>query len=386
MSSKFQKVMEELTTTDIVRLVEKFGVEETSIRYINNQLIMPTVCHNEVLSGASHKLYYYENSKKFYCFTNCASMDPFEFIVQYYRIRGIKYSASNACLMLEKIIRERKKEGFAVVQPLSTPEIKVQSIDDWVFTEYSSTVMQSFSRNKKYLRIWEREGISFETMDRFGIKFDLIGNRMVIPIYNDKGVFIGAKVRNFNREDVENGRKYMPLIHNKLIYTYDRGKVLYGLNLNKKDIHNARRAILFEAEKSTLLYSSMFVGNRAVSVGGSNVTHQQAQLLKYYGVDTVVLAFDNDYDYSSNPEEPDKYYGLYKMLREANKLAIRGFNVEIVYDWEQEYLGDKDAPIDKGREIWNKLYRNRKSFNELKENFLKKGDEDEEVKMETEKV
>ena len=74
------------------------------------------------------------------------------------------------------------------------------------------------------------------------------------------------------------------------------------------------------------------------------------------------------------------------MLREANKLEVRGFNVEIVYDWEQEYLEDKDAPIDKGREIWNKLYRNRKSFKELKENFLKKGDEDEETEMETENL
>lgn len=313
-------------------------------------------------------------------------MNPFEFIVQIYKTRGIKYSLSNALIIIEKIIRERRKEGFVITQPISTPNLKIQGIDEWVFTEYNPTVMQSFSRNKKYLRIWEREGISFETMEQFGIKFDLIGNRMVIPIYNHEGVFVGAKVRNFNQEEIENGRKYMPLIHNKLIYTYDRGKVLYGLNFNKKDIRSAKRAILFEAEKSTLIYSSMFVGNRAVSVGGSNVTFQQAQLLKHYGVETIVLAFDNDYDYSSNPEEPDRYYGLYKMLREANKLEVRGFNVEIVYDWEQEYLDDKDAPIDKGREIWNKLYRNRKSFKELKENFLKKGDEDEETEMETENL
>ena len=32
-TSKYQKVLDDLTTTDIVQLVEKFGVEETSIRY-----------------------------------------------------------------------------------------------------------------------------------------------------------------------------------------------------------------------------------------------------------------------------------------------------------------------------------------------------------------
>ena len=72
------------------------------------------------------------------------------------------------------------------------------------------------------------------------------------------------------------------------------------------------------------------------------------------------------------------------MLKEANKLDAKGFNVEIVYDWEQSFLGNKDAPIDKGREIWNKLYRNRKNFNELKEKYLKKGEKDERAKVESE--
>lgn len=45
---------------------------------------------------------------------------------------------------------------------------------------------------------------------------------------------------------------------------------------------------------------------------------------------------------------------------------------------------NKDAPIDKGREIWNKLYRNRKNFNELKEKYLKKGEKDERTKVEIE--
>lgn len=72
------------------------------------------------------------------------------------------------------------------------------------------------------------------------------------------------------------------------------------------------------------------------------------------------------------------------MLKEANKLDAKGFNVEIVYDWEQSFLENKDAPIDKGREIWNKLYRNRKNFNELKEKYLKKGEKDERTKVEIE--
>ena len=72
------------------------------------------------------------------------------------------------------------------------------------------------------------------------------------------------------------------------------------------------------------------------------------------------------------------------MLKEANKLIAKGFNVEIVYDWEQEFLENKDAPIDKGREVWNKLYRARKDFAELAEKYLKKGETNERVKVEVE--
>lgn len=385
MTTKYNKILDMITTSDIVQLVSKFGIPETSIRYYNNQLIMPTGCHNEIIGTAKHKLYYYENSKKFHCYTCCGSMNPFEFVVQAYRTRGIKYSLSNAAIIIERIIQERLRDGFAVVTPPSN--VKKEIEEDWhkSLTEYNPSIMNCFSRNKKYLKVWEKEGISFDAMDKFGIKFDMIRNRMVIPIYDDKGVFVGAKVRNFNQEDIENGRKYMPLIHNNEIYTYDKGKILYGLNFNKKNIKNAKRAIIFESEKSTILYESLYVGNKAVSIGGSNVSIYQAELLKQYKVETVVLALDNDYSLLPNENgEYDKYFGLYKMLKEANKLDAKGFNVEIVYDWEQSFLENKDAPIDKGREIWNKLYRNRKNFNELKEKYLKKGEKDERTKVEIE--
>ena len=385
MTTKYNKILDMITTSDIVQLVSKFGIPETSIRYYNNQLIMPTGCHNEIIGTAKHKLYYYEDSKKFHCYTCCGSMNPFEFVVQAYRTRGIKYSLSNAAIIIERIIQERLRDGFAIVTPPSN--VKKEIEEDWhkSLTEYNPSIMNCFSRNKKYLKVWEREGISFDAMDKFGIKFDMIRNRMVIPIYDDKGVFVGAKVRNFNQEDIENGRKYMPLIHNNEIYTYDKGKILYGLNFNKKNIKNAKRAIIFESEKSTILYESLYVGNKAVSIGGSNVSVYQTELLKQYKVETVVLALDNDYSLLPNENgEYDKYFGLYKMLKEANKLDAKGFNVEIVYDWEQSFLENKDAPIDKGREIWNKLYRNRKNFNELKEKYLKKGEKNERTKVEIE--
>mgnify|MGYP003292689478 CR=1 FL=1 len=52
-SNRYQKILDQLTTSDIIQLVSEFGIPETSIRYYNNQLIMPTGCHNEIIGNAS---------------------------------------------------------------------------------------------------------------------------------------------------------------------------------------------------------------------------------------------------------------------------------------------------------------------------------------------
>ena len=44
---KYNKILDMITTSDIVQLVSKFGIPETSIRYYNNQLIIMTNDNNE---------------------------------------------------------------------------------------------------------------------------------------------------------------------------------------------------------------------------------------------------------------------------------------------------------------------------------------------------
>ena len=78
-------------------------------------------------------------------------------------------------------------------------------------------------------------------------------------------------------------------------------------------------------------------------------------ILKDAGVEKIVLAMDNDWD-----EDGNHFYGLEKMLKEGFKILDMGFDVEIIYDWDGDQLGNKDAPIDRGRQVYSKLYRERK--------------------------
>ena len=88
--SNESNLINKITTTDILRLMEKLGVPESSATYGNDCVIFPTICHNTIDNNPSHKLYYYETSKRFYCYTNCKSMSIFDLIIHVYNTRGFK--------------------------------------------------------------------------------------------------------------------------------------------------------------------------------------------------------------------------------------------------------------------------------------------------------
>jgi DNA primase len=174
------------------------------------------------------------------------------------------------------------------------------------------------------------------------------------------GRLVGIKARNFNIEDIEAHRKYMPLWYNKELYNYPKMMVAYGYYQNQKVIKKAKEVIVYEAEKSVLKHGSYFTQNKSIAIGGSSFSIYHAWILKQAGVEKIILALDNDWD-----EEGNKDYGLKKMIKEGYKIKDMGFDVELIYDWSGELLDNKDAPIDKGRQIYSKLYRERKNITEF---------------------
>ena len=77
----YRGIIEQLDTQKIIQLMEKLGADN----YIEKPgyVIFPTICHNEDASEASMKLYYYENSHLFTCYTECGNMGIFQFMKHY---------------------------------------------------------------------------------------------------------------------------------------------------------------------------------------------------------------------------------------------------------------------------------------------------------------
>jgi len=354
-------LIKKMNSSDIIRLMEKLGVPESMIKYGNNSLIFPTICHNEMSNDPSHKLYYYEATKRFYCYTNCKSMSVFDFIIKVYQTRGYKIEFREAYNILDEIVSKRIKNGFAILSnPKPLVPDKIEKNWEEQLPVYNHHILECFTQQPRFLDVWMSEGIDYDVLVEFGVRFDMVRNRIVFPILDRNGRLVGIRVRNFNQEDLDSGRKYMPLWHNEELYNCPKMMVVYGYYQNKAVIKKLKEVIVFEAEKSVLKYGSCFTQNKSVAVGGSSFSQYHGIILKDAGVTKIVLAFDNDYS-----EDGDKYYGLKKMIKEAKKIQDMGFEVEIIYDWDQEYLGNKDAPIDLGRTVYSKLYRERKKLAEV---------------------
>ena len=118
-----------------------------------------------------------------------------------------------------------------------------------------------------------------------------------------------------------------------------------------------KKVIVFEGEKSCLLFSSFFGTENDISVAvcGSNLINYQVEILKSLGVEEIIIAFDKQYQ-----EYKDKEYIKWeeKLINIYKKYG--GFiQISFILDIDC-LLGYKDSPVDKGPDIFLELFNNRK--------------------------
>ena len=77
------EVKSNLGLDDIFNLLQEWGGDP---QYTSFGILSSTICHNEPGEG-SRKLYYYENTGLFKCFTGCDEyFDPFQLIIKVAKI------------------------------------------------------------------------------------------------------------------------------------------------------------------------------------------------------------------------------------------------------------------------------------------------------------
>lgn len=229
--------------------------------------------------------------------------------------RREKLDATKACLKFAKPKKQEKASKSTIL-----PE----------------SIMQKYEKRSDKLDVWRKEGISDASLEKFQVFYDAFSDRLVYPIRNPSGQIVNIGGRTLDpRWKEKKLRKYT--------YFYPWGTVdtIYGLAENMDGILKRREIILFEGAKSVLLADSWGIHNTG-AILTSHLNPNQMKLLAKLGV-RAVFALDRDVDVR-------KDHNIRKLLQYIN--------IEMIFD-RDGLLDEKDSPVDKGEEVFRKLYERR---------------------------
>ncbi len=347
------EIKEGLEPDNIKQILSEFGV--FPVREETDHFVFPTVCHN--MEGGSEKLYYYFNSGLFSCYTECGeSFDIFDLIRKMEKLHGYNITVFEAA---EKIgfgtAQQRKKSTDDILAEKNARFIE-QSLSRVLappleYDVLNNEILESLTFNEEYLRPWKNEGMTEEILRQFEIGYSVKDVAIAMPHRGPTGDLIGVRGR-FMSENAPN--KYMPLsINGRLLAHAIRGN-LYGFYQNIDNIKSKGRAVIYEGEKSVMLHGSYYgkENNIALATCGNKITTEQINLLVGNNIQEVVIAFDQDF---KTPYERDS---LMMRYNEIGERLSDYFKVSVLIDWDGD-LDFKDSPIDKGPEVFNKLFKDR---------------------------
>lgn len=357
------EIKEALTIENIFELLVDWGAEPL---YTDFGILCSTICHNPPGVG-SKKLYYYTNSGLFKCYTGCdAYFDILELLIKVANIQwGQVYDLNDAVRWIAqrfglsgtyKIEETDKLEDWKYFNNYERiQEIEIQNNNHIILKEYPTDILDRMNY-QVLIEPWLKEGISQDVIDWADIGYYPGGNQITIPHYDKDGRFIGLRGRTLSKEDAERYGKYRPLKINKLLYTHPLGMNLYNLNNSKNAIGIIKKAIVFEGEKSTLLYKSYFGLDNDISVAccGSSLSAYQVQLLMEAGVEEIIIAFDRQFQEIGDKEFKHLKANLLKLYNKYKNFV----NISFIFD-KNMITGYKSSPIDEGPDKFLQLFKER---------------------------
>lgn len=190
-------------------------------------------------------------------------------------------------------------------------------------------------------KIYEDDGVDLDIQREFELMFDIIGKRILTPIKNSSGEIVTLKGRTI----VEN---YKTKGISKFLYYYPyQGEFyLFGEYENYKYILESEEIFIVESEKAVMQLATMGIRN-VLAISKKTISTYQLKKILSYGK-RVILCLDNDVTIEEIKNECRKFRNL----------------CEVYYIKDENILGEKDSPTDKGKEVFEYLVKNKVKFKE----------------------
>jgi hypothetical protein len=359
-------VKNQLTLDQVAEVLVSLGGAQPWMK--SGMFMAENICHNLPGESGDFKLYYYDNTKLFRCYTECReAFDIFQLVQKVQQTQyNDEWSLPRAVVYVAQMFGiAGEMEGF-----------EGDKVDDWKMINHYNALLDKIERSEAKgpislefyecdilerlsfvpIESWIKEGITLPTLAKYGIKYYPKDHKIVIPHWDDCSNLIGIRGRTLIKREAEWFGKYMPIKINGIMYNHPLSFALYGLNFNKSNIKKAKKAIIFEGEKSVLLYESLFgaENNIAVASCGSSISAHQFELLKALDIEELVIAFDRQFK-----EIGDKEFELHiKSLKQLANKFNNYVTVSVIHDKDGR-LGYKDSPIDCGKATFEALFKER---------------------------
>ena len=162
---------------------------------------------------------------------------------------------------------------------------KIRKRSEYSVRTYDESILDKYIplANKRFVN----DNISIAAQQFFGIRYDVESQGIVIPIHNQIGELIGAKVRcNYEVQDGE--MKYYYLI------PCQASQTLYGYSQNYNYLTN-NIIYIYEAEKSVMQCFSYGVRN-CVALGSGSISRKQVRMLLELNPKKIIFMHDVGYD------------------------------------------------------------------------------------------
>ena len=183
-----------------------------------------------------------------------------------------------------------------------------------------------------------RDNINYEAQKKFQIGYDIINQRITIPVRNVFGELIGVKGRIAGEPD-EDEPKYMYL------YPCPMSSTLFGYCQNYGYINEGKTILIGESEKFVMQCYSYGIRN-CVSIGSNSLSTTQCRLLMELNPERIVFLLDKDLPPEITQNNADKLR-VYSRMRDLELCW---------WDWTKNTdLPPKSSPSDFGEETMKRI-------------------------------
>lgn len=203
--------------------------------------------------------------------------------------------------------------------------------------------MERFELRKDKLKLWLDEGISWEAMLKFDVRYDAFDNRIVYPVKTYDGDIISVCGRTCDPN-------YKAKRMRKYTYFQSLGTIdtLFGFSDNKEDIMTKKEIILFEGAKSVMMAYGWGIKNTAAIMTSHLSLNQFNFLVKLGNLKGIRIVFALDAEVDITKDE-----NIMRLASYARVEWIKNFD---------NLLEDKDSPVDKGKKVFDILYGRRQKL------------------------